>query len=246
MRNEMFTRLGNGSDWPRAGVFDCDGVLIESASAWEAAYHAIAAEIGASAADLQLGRLRGASVATATAALTKQLGRRIDENLVRRQLVDAFARNRPAAMPGARILLERVGGRLPLAVASNGPSDLVLAALRGSGLLDFFMSVACAELIGNPKPAPDVYLYACRRLAVDPSDAIAFEDSAVGARAARDAGLTVVVIGAEYSVRRDADLAVRSLDDPRILELFGIDAARTVAVRKASRATRPQALRPPG
>lgn len=185
---------------------------------------AVAAEVGAAGARLDLERLHGASTASAAAALTQQLGREVQEELVQRRVVEAFAFRRPVAMPGARVLAERLHGRAPLAVASNGPSALVNAALRATGLLDLFTAVVCAETVRRPKPAPDVYLRACRCLAVHPSDAVAFEDSLVGVQAALAAGLFVVGVGVEGAARAAVDLVVDSLGDRALHDFLGVGA----------------------
>ena len=53
--------------------------------------------------------------------------------------------------------------------------------------------VISAHEVAAPKPAPDPYLEACRRLGVEPGpDVIALEDSPTGVAAARAAGLTVI------------------------------------------------------
>jgi len=47
--------------------------------------------------------------------------------------------------------------------------------------------------VAAPKPAPDPYLEACRRLGVKPGpEVVALEDSPTGVAAARAAGLTVI------------------------------------------------------
>ncbi len=52
-----------------------------------------------------------------------------------------------------------------------------------------------AHEVAAPKPAPDPYLEACRRLGVEPGpDVVALEDSPTGVAAARAAGLTVIGI----------------------------------------------------
>jgi HAD superfamily hydrolase (TIGR01509 family) len=223
MCNEMFTAR-KGEDWPRAYVFDCDGLLVDSTRAWEAAYRAVAAEISGAGARLDLERLHGASAASAAAALTEQLGREVPEELVQRRVAEAFAFTQPVAMPGARALAERLQVRAPLAVASNGPTGLVNAALRATGLLDFFTAVACTEAVPRPKPAPDVYQRACRCLAVDPSDAVALEDSLVGVKAAFAAGLFVVGVGVDGAARATVDLVVDSLADRVLLDFLGVGA----------------------
>jgi len=53
------------------------------------------------------------------------------------------------------------------------------------------------------KPAPDVYLLACDRLNIDPSDAIAFEDTAAGIASAKSAGLNCIAVPSAYSQHQD-------------------------------------------
>lgn len=210
--------------WPRACVFDCDGLLVASNGAWESAYVEIARELGHERA-LNLGALLGASVASAAEGLTRQLGRRVSPRLVRERLHDAFDRSPPRAMPGAHALLERLAPRLGRAVASNGPAELVRESLRQTELLPYFGTVVCAESVARPKPAPDVYVDACRRLGVHPSDAIGLEDSLVGARAAVAAGLTVVGVGVKGAARAVVDVVVGELHDPVLLQFLGLERA---------------------
>ena len=81
-----------------------------------------------------------------------------------------------------------------MGVASNTPRELVGLALESAALAGSFDAVVTADDVPRPKPAPDVYLEACRRLGVAPSMAVALEDSAVGISAARVAGLTVIAV----------------------------------------------------
>jgi beta-phosphoglucomutase-like phosphatase (HAD superfamily) len=94
--------------------------------------------------------------------------------------------------------------------------------VRRTLLAPYLSAVVSAEQTHAHKPRPDVYLEACRKLAVDPSDAIALEDSAIGAAAARAAGLLVIVIPSSPDARIEADLTVARLDDPRVLDVFGL------------------------
>ncbi len=92
---------------------------------------------------------------------------------------------------GVRELVDALEGRVALAVASNTSADLVRRALDAVGLSALGVVVSGQDL-GQPKPAPDVYLAACRALGVAPADAIAFEDSPMGVQSALAAGLFVV------------------------------------------------------
>jgi beta-phosphoglucomutase-like phosphatase (HAD superfamily) len=58
--------------------------------------------------------------------------------------------------------------------------------------------------VAAPKPAPDPYLEACRRLGVEPGpEVVALEDSPTGVAAARAAGLTVIGIPSVEGVLLD-------------------------------------------
>jgi len=77
--------------------------------------------------------------------------------------------------------------------------------------------VSCDEVAGG-KPLPDVYLEACRRLGINPRRSLAIEDSLAGARSARAAGMTVVLVplpGAQSSAGAEAsaDVVLASLDE---------------------------------
>jgi HAD superfamily hydrolase (TIGR01509 family) len=208
--------------WPRAAIFDCDGLLVDSAHCWESAYGAVARACDRTLADVDLAALAGASVATAAARLTRDFGQHVNEAQLREALNESFASRPPAGRPGARQLITKLATRMPLAVASNAPRDLVMDVLERLGSKGTFDVVVSAEETGAHKPAPDVYLEACGRLCVAPCDAIAFEDSLIGARAATSAGLVVVGVPSAPGLRLDADLVVSRLDDPRLLSLLRV------------------------
>lgn len=208
--------------WPLAVVFDCDGLLLDTEACWHAAYESVALELGSTLDGIDLGALNGASVALAAERLGRALGVRVAPSLLRSVLDDLVLSMPVAAMAGAPALLEMLAPQMPLAVASNAPIEFVTAALRRAGLLDFFSILVSAEQTAAPKPRPDVYLEACRRLQVDPSDAVAFEDSVLGAAAARAAALLVVAVPSAREAQMDADLTVGRLDDARVLGLLGL------------------------
>jgi HAD superfamily hydrolase (TIGR01509 family) len=98
-------------------------------------------------------------------------------------------------LPGvASLIAQAKSAGIPLGVASNSPHEHVDHHLDRLGLRPNFGAVVCREDVPHAKPAPDVYLEACRQLGADPATAIAFEDSAPGHLAAHRAALTVVVV----------------------------------------------------
>jgi HAD superfamily hydrolase (TIGR01509 family) len=98
------------------------------------------------------------------------------------------------AMVGARDLLEGLKAQgTPIGLVSNSPLVFVLRSLEIVGFESIFDIVVSAYEVAEPKPAPDPYLEACKRLGVEPGpNVIALEDSPTGVAAARAAGLTVI------------------------------------------------------
>ncbi|HEY2216232.1 MAG TPA: HAD family phosphatase, partial [Solirubrobacteraceae bacterium] len=133
-----------------------------------------------------------------------------------------------APRPGAIALIARLrDAGVPLAVASNSEREFLERTLSGAGLLHDgpFTTIVSANDIAQPKPAPDIYLEACRRLGVAPSDAVALEDSPIGVAAAAAAGM--YVIGVPYfagSQIPGADLLADSLGDAAVAATLGLDA----------------------
>jgi len=209
---------------PQAVVFDLDGLLVDSEPAWEAAEHQLVTRDYGRPWDPAIRpQLLGRGPVDATRILAASVGGDPRE-VARRILVRAVEEIRRGvpARPGAAELLGALVGRIPVAVATNSAraiADLSLAGLPG-GLAGRLDAVVCVEDVARPKPAPDVYLEACRRLGADPARSVAFEDSPVGSAAARAAGLWVVGVPSLAGTVLDAaDVVVPSLAvvDPRDL-----------------------------
>lgn len=214
------------SRW-RGAIFDCDGLLVDTQHCWEAAYRAAVAEAGVALSSERFAALceslNGASVGIAAERLGDVLGHEVPAGSLRRALEDAITAGPLRPLPGAEGLLAALSGRLPLAVASNAPAAVVDAALRGAGLRDHFAHVVSADEVASPKPDPAVYLEACRRLAVDPAVAVAFEDSSLGATAARAAGIFLVAVPSAQAEEFEAEIEASTLGDGRILDALGLD-----------------------
>ena len=98
-------------------------------------------------------------------------------------------------MPGVRGLLEKLPHRgLPAAVVSSSSREWVDGWLEKLGLLHHFRSTVCRGDAPRIKPAPDLFLAAAGRLAVDPRECLVIEDSLNGLTAAKAAGMRVWII----------------------------------------------------
>lgn len=182
-----------------AVIFDCDGLLVDTESAWTRAERVLYARRGVAFTLEHKQELIGTAAAVAQAIVERHLGLRPGSG---RTLQDemhelALAEIERAAppMPGATDLVADLRAEgVPLGVASNSPHALLAPSLRTAGLDAAFGAVVSAQDVAAGKPAPDVYLEACRRLGADPARSIALEDSPTGVAAARAAGMFVIGI----------------------------------------------------
>jgi HAD superfamily hydrolase (TIGR01509 family) len=85
-------------------------------------------------------------------------------------------------------------GKAPMAVASGGHRELVVATLDYLAIRELFVTVVCAEDYSRGKPAPDPFLEAARRLGLPPEECLVFEDSPTGVQAAAAAGMACVFV----------------------------------------------------
>lgn len=198
----------------RAVLFDLDGVLIDSTSAHAAAYARVMERHGLP--PVAYRELAGRPTREVFHGLGFE-GSRLDE-IVREKQEDARAllRTQTSLLPGARELLERIGGaglRAALVTGASGESvRIVCERFALDALLDAVIS-GDDKIPG--KPAPDPFLAACARLDVLPEEALVVEDSASGLLSARSAGIPACLVdgAAPAALRECADEVVGDLPE---------------------------------
>ncbi|GAA2099582.1 HAD family phosphatase [Streptomyces albiaxialis] len=203
----------------RAVVFDCDGTLMDTLPCADAAYDAMFARRGRTCPDGVRTALTGLAMGDAGAVLGAELGEdgaALAEELNAELITAVGALARP--LPGAVETVRGAAAVRPVAIASNSFRALLDKTLAVGGLAALVPVTVAGDEVRRPKPAPDVYLAACAALGVAPGEALAVEDTALGVRAATEAGLTVVGIGTPATCP-GADLHVPSVGDPALRAL---------------------------
>lgn len=110
--------------------------------------------------------------------------------------------------------LKERGIRLALATSSN--RKVVDRFLLKLDIGPIFDHVLTFEDVARRKPNPDIYIKAQQRLALATEDIIVVEDTLIGVRAAKSAGLRCIAIPNEHTKLQDfsqADAVLSSLDD---------------------------------
>ncbi len=117
--------------------------------------------------------------------------------------------------PGvARLVDEATAAGVRVAVATTAAPEGVRAFFAGHPTIGrAFDVIVGGDDVPAKKPSPDIYVLALDRLAISAKDAIAIEDSTIGLRAARAAGLATLVTPSGYTLREDFTGAAAIRDD---------------------------------
>jgi len=204
----------------RAFVFDLDGVLTDTAEHHYFAWKKLADDEGIPFTREENEALRGVSRRESLRLLLK--GRTVSEEeageLMARKNAHYLASIREVTasdlLPGVEGLLNEIrtsGMRIAVASSSKNAAQ-VIGAL---GLREQIDVLCDGSSVEQPKPAPDLFLEAARRLGVSPRECVAVEDAAAGIEAARRAGMRTVGIGPAARVG-EADLVLPGLDGMRL------------------------------
>ncbi|MCE0487389.1 HAD family hydrolase [Ornithinimicrobium sediminis] len=180
-----------------AAVFDFDGVLADTAHGWARAEAALCDSFGVTyTADLAE-QTHGVGLDDAVRVLTAAVDPPVlhhEACALMRELAYKHVPADASAIEGAVESVRILASRVPVAIASNSERPLLELLVVDLALDDTVAAVVSASDVTAPKPAPDVYLEAVRRLGGTPGRTLAVEDSSTGGTAAHAAGCVVVAL----------------------------------------------------
>lgn len=89
---------------------------------------------------------------------------------------------------------------VPIGLATSSSATDIEAVFKAQSIAHFFKTIVHADhVMPNLKPKPDPYLMATGKLALDPTKAVAVEDSIAGVKAAKTAGLYTLAVTNTHS-----------------------------------------------
>jgi HAD superfamily hydrolase (TIGR01509 family) len=212
----------------RAVVFDFDGLILDTEKNEFRSFQQIYRQFGF---ELTLERWSGCvgtdqSVFNPYDDLERCIGKPLDREAIRtshrRQFDEWMENERP--LPGVETYLREAKNLgLKIGLASSSSRAWVTGYLQRHGLIDYFDCIRTRDDVEKVKPDPALYRLAVQCLGVEPTEAVAFEDSPNGALAAKRAGLYCVVVPNEVTAPLtfgEYDIRLRSLKDMPLSELI--------------------------
>ncbi|MGC6423672.1 MAG: HAD family hydrolase [Lentimonas sp.] len=177
-------------------IFDMDGTLADTMPTHFLAWSQSMAEHGLEFSEERFYSLGGVPANKILKMLAEEQGKDIDADAIAEAKEALFLNLLGEVQPvlPVKAIAEAHREHIPMAVATGSPKWVAEEILTELGIRDWFGAVVGAECVPNSKPAPDVYLKAAEMIGVDPKKCHAFEDTALGMEAARNAGMAVVDI----------------------------------------------------
>ncbi|MEC7812453.1 MAG: HAD-IA family hydrolase [Verrucomicrobiota bacterium] len=179
---------------PEGLIFDCDGTIVDTMPIHYAAWCSTTAKHGLVFPEERFYALGGVSPFEVLRMLSEEQGVEIDSNAVTYQKEAKYMEliGNAKEIPEVMQIVRNNHGKLPMAVASGGTHETVEGILQQCGIRHYFDAIVTSQDVDNPKPAPDTFLEAARRINVAPEKCRAYEDADMGMKAILAAGMEAV------------------------------------------------------
>lgn len=187
---------------PELVIFDCDGVLVDSEPISLSVILDVLADAGLTISEsVGYQHMLGKSLSTNIAWIQQTYGLAVTDAHLSDMRSRLYARFETELKPvqGVADTVRNLG--IPVCVASSSQPERIALSLRLTGLLDLFSpNVFSATMVSRGKPAPDLFLFAARKMGVAPDKCVVVEDSPAGIRAAQAGAMDVVgFVGASHA-----------------------------------------------
>lgn len=188
----------NKNNGIKAIIFDFDGTIIDTETAWYKAFHAaykkhevdLPLEMYAGCIGTSLNKFNPYEYLITEMNLPINPDQFRDAVHKHHSLLMEWEEMRPGVLHYLNCA-EKFGLRIGL--ASSSRREWVEMHLKNLGIYEFFKVIRTADDVKEVKPNPELYLQTLSALGVEAHEAVAIEDSPNGARAAEAAGIPCIV-----------------------------------------------------
>jgi HAD superfamily hydrolase (TIGR01549 family) len=111
-------------------------------------------------------------------------------------------------------LIQHLASYCPIGLATGSVHHIIDEILKMDELRQYFRCIVSSEDVSLPKPSPEIFLLASKKLNVEPKYCCVIEDTINGVKAGKAAGMYVVAITNTFSIdqlsKSGADLVCQS------------------------------------
>jgi len=185
----------------QALIFDCDGTLADSMPVHMKAWEKALVDFGAVYHEDFLDSLKGMNEEEIVQIYNQNFNLILNPKKVVDRKHHHYLKEIHHIKPILPVtnVVKQYAGVLPMAVVSGGRKVNVYQTLEVIDVIPFFPVILTADDPVAPKPAPDIFLEAAKRLDVEPGFCLVFEDGDLGLEAAQKAGMKVVDVRFFYN-----------------------------------------------
>jgi HAD superfamily hydrolase (TIGR01509 family) len=175
-------------------IFDCDGTLADTMplhdESWQEAFN----KLGYKLPDDFIDRYKGIPSSDIVRKYNEEFSTDLDPEETAAFKNSIVEKKIPFAGPIREIVDIAIEhkDKLPMAVASGGNRVNVDNAIKAIGLEHHFNTIVTSNDDVKPKPDPDIFLEAAKRIGIEPENCLVFEDGDMGITAAQKAGMPVI------------------------------------------------------
>ena len=220
--------------WPRAVLFDFDGVIVNSEPLHFYAFHEVLRTEGVEITEDEYYReLVGFDDRGAFRHVFERRDRPLEPKtllaLMARKsgiMMDLIHQRKFHALPGVEEFVRSLWRTRPLAICSGALREEIEAMLEGVSLRDCFSVIVAAEDVTVGKPDPSGYLLTLKLVSekikkpLAPADCLVVEDAPKVIRRVKAVGFPTLGVATSYPLMKleDADWAVKTLRPEEVLE----------------------------
>lgn len=197
----MYKRIFEGKN---TAIFDLDGTVIDSEYVWYKAFETVLRTVApevtteardimllAGVSDLEKWRTVISSGIISSSNNPKTLNETTNAEFIKLLQIGAIQIKEGFWELAAELKLLK---DFRLALVTNSPRSVVDLIFKNLYFGNTFDLVICGDEVSMLKPNPEIYLKALKELKIKAKDALVFEDSVAGVKAATKAGIDTVVI----------------------------------------------------
>ena len=205
-------------DQIKAIIFDMDGVIVDSEPLHKESFLQVWKELGyGNKHGINFSDFYGTSDRTVWKAFIDKHKPKmhIDELvLLRKKRLIKLLRDKKPIFDGVLPLIQHLASYCPIGLASGSVHHIIDEVLKMDELRQYFRCIVSSEDVSLPKPSPEIFLLASKKLNVEPKYCCVIEDTINGVKAGKAAGMNVLAITNTFPIdqltKSGADLVCQS------------------------------------